>query len=250
MPEGLLAALALPGLIWLIAATCLAGVVYGFAGFGAALIFMPIATIFIAPELAIGAFAVSALISLVTLVPKAWPEADKPAVLTLVGAAFVTMPLGVWLLRIVDDAVLRVIISAVVGVTLLAMIMGWRHTAEARPAARVAVGAATGVLGAVTGLMGPIVILFNLGAGAAAARTRANTLIFLTIISLLLLPQMALQGALGSAAIWLGLLLLVPYGLGSLLGQALFDPAREALYRRIAYATIALAALLGLPIFG
>jgi uncharacterized membrane protein YfcA len=210
---------------------------------------MPIATIFVAPELAIAAFAVSALISLVTVVPRAWRQAEIRAVMTLVLSAFVTMPAGVWLMRIVDETALRLVISLVVIVTLVAMMAGWRHAVSGRPLVRVGVGAATGILGAATGLMGPIVILFNLGSGSAAAVTRANTLVFLTVTSLLLLPQMAAQGVLTAAALWLGLLLLLPYGAGSLLGQRLFDPARERLYRGIAYAAIAIAALLGLPIF-
>ena len=43
MPDALAAALAQPGLGWLICATFVAGMVRGFTGFGTALIFMPVA---------------------------------------------------------------------------------------------------------------------------------------------------------------------------------------------------------------
>lgn len=247
MPDGLIAALAQPGLSVLVAATFLGGLVYGFAGFGAALIFMPLATAVIPPELAVASFAVSAVVSLVTLVPRAWAAIDRVAVVWMIAAAFVTMPLGIWLLRVVDATVLRLAISGLVAVTLGALVLGWRYRAVPGPWVRVAVGAATGVLGSATGLMGPIVILFNLGAGAPAAQTRANTLVFLTLVSILLLPQMAVQGALSGPALWLGLVLLAPYGIGSLAGQWLFHPGREALYRRAAYLVIAAALVAGLP---
>ena len=43
MPEGFSAALALPGLWGLLGAVMVAGLVFGFAGFGAALVFLPVA---------------------------------------------------------------------------------------------------------------------------------------------------------------------------------------------------------------
>ncbi|WP_108261533.1 hypothetical protein [Mangrovicoccus ximenensis] len=103
------------------------------------------------------------------------------------------------------------------------------------------------MVGGATGLTGPVVILFHLGGQGSAAANRANTLVFLTLLSLLLLPQLALQGLLSGPAIGLGLLQLLPYAAGSRLGQALFDPARETLYRRSAYVLIAAAVILGLP---
>ena len=99
MPEALGVALATPGLWWIVGATVLSGVVYGFVGFGAALIFMPLATIWLAPEAAVAAISLSGLSSLVTLVPRAWAQADLREAGILVGAAFVTAPLGIWILR-------------------------------------------------------------------------------------------------------------------------------------------------------
>ena len=72
MPEGLSAALALPGLWALLGAVFVAGTVYGFAGFGAALVFLPVGVAIVSPELAIAAFSLSAMVSLVTVVPRAW----------------------------------------------------------------------------------------------------------------------------------------------------------------------------------
>ena len=97
--------------------------------------------------------------------------------------------------------------------------------------------------------MGPIVVLFNLATGDNAARVRANTLVFLTLGSLLVLPQMALQGLVEPAAISLGLLMLPVYGVGTLIGRHFFAPERERIYRHVAYAIIALAILAGLPVF-
>lgn len=249
MPDGLAAALALPGLWAMLAAVAVAGTVYGFAGFGAALIFLPVAVALVPPELAVAAFSVSALSSLVTVVPRAFPQTDKLALGQLLLAAMLGFPLGIWALRSWDETAIRWAVSGVVLLTLTALMAGWRMKTRPTRGARLGVGAATGVIGGATGLTGPVVILFNLGAGAAAAAMRANTLVFLTLSSLLLLPQLWLQGLLRPEALWLGLVLVVPYALGNRLGQALFDPGREGLYRTVAYAIIAASALAGLPVW-
>jgi hypothetical protein len=126
---------------------------------------------------------------------------------------------------------------------------GWRYATRPGVATRVGVGAATGVVGGLTGLMGPIVFLFNLGAGSRAEVMRANTMVFLTTISILVLPQMAFQGLLSLEALWLGVVMMPAYGIGTRIGQALFDPDREVMYRRVAYGIIGLAGVMGLPIW-
>jgi uncharacterized membrane protein YfcA len=55
-----------------------AGTGYGFAGFGAALIFIPLATVFVAPGTAILAMALFGIGSAVSLLPRAWSEAERP----------------------------------------------------------------------------------------------------------------------------------------------------------------------------
>ena len=49
MPEALAAALATPGLPWLAAAVFVAGMVRGFAGFGTAMVYLPVAGQILSP---------------------------------------------------------------------------------------------------------------------------------------------------------------------------------------------------------
>jgi uncharacterized membrane protein YfcA len=85
MLDGVSAALAHPGLIWVLVTVFVAGVVYGFAGFGSALIFMPVGVAVMTAAGAVAAFSLSALVSLVTVVPRAWRQADQRATLTSFG---------------------------------------------------------------------------------------------------------------------------------------------------------------------
>ena len=249
MLEIMTQALATPGLLAVVAITVVAGIVYGFAGFGAALVFMPVATAYIPVEMAVAAFAVSALASLVTVVPRAWTQADRPNLLTMIGVAALTLPIGLWILRTNDVTVMRWAVLSVTTVTLIALISGWRYTAQPTRTARIVAGA-TGLVGGATGLVGPIMVLFQLSGQDGVARSRANTLVFLTATGLLTAPLMAVQGMLTPEAVALGLLLILPYGLAARIGQSLFDPEKQALYRKVAYGIIGASILMGLPIHG
>lgn len=249
MPEGLIAALADPALPFIAAASLLAGLVYGFAGFGSALIFMPLATIFVAPPVAVAAFSLSALASLVTVVPGAWRAADRRNVAVMIGACILCTPLGVAVLRLAPAEAIRTGVAVLTLVTLAALVLGWRVPARGGWTLRAGVGALSGIMGGSTGLNGPPVILFNLGTDQPVAQTRGNLALFLTLTSLSFLPQLWLQGLLPAAAVWLGLILLVPYAVGTWAGARIFDPARAVLYRRLAYLMIGLAGAAALPIW-
>ncbi|MCE0504547.1 sulfite exporter TauE/SafE family protein [Roseivivax sp. GX 12232] len=249
MPEALAATLDPAGLAALLALTFAAGAVYGFAGFGAALVFMPPAAALMPLEMAVAAFNVAALASFVTVLPRALPQVDRQGLGVMILCAAASASLGLWVLRVADLTWLRWGVTGVTALTLLALVAGWRRPIPPSPAAHASIGAATGFVGGATGLLGPIMVLFQLASGARVAQSRATALVFLTVTSALLLPLMALQGLLGLEALALGAALLLPYGLGARLGQAWFDPAREGLYRLIAYLVILSAVIAGLPLW-
>ena len=240
----------IPALVALASITLLAGLIYGFAGFGAMLVFMPLAVTILDPLVAVAAASVTAIASLITVVPGAWREGDRKAAGAMLVASWVCAPFGLWVLASVDIAVARWMVSIVVLGSLVLLLTGWRYHSKPGWPAWIAVGGAVGVLGGSTGLNGPALVLFQLGGQDSVARSRANTILVLTLGSIGWLPIMALQGYLTREAILLGLVLLPIYALGSWAGRRLFAPEREALYRRVAYVLIGTAGVAGLPIWG
>lgn len=248
MPEALAQTLALPGLGWIVVVTVAAGIVYGFAGFGSALIFMPAAAAVIPLQVAVAAFAVTALSSLVTVVPGAFREADRSGLWVLIPTAALGAWIGLWVLQTADLLWLRWAVVGVTALTLLALVSGWRMRTEPTRAAHAGIGLGTGFLGGAVGLLGPVMVLFQLAGRGGAARTRATTLVFLSATSTLILPLMALRGMLTVPALLTGAVLMLPYAIGSRIGAMLFQPQREGLYRGVAYVIIACAIAVGLPI--
>lgn len=242
-------ALATPGLGWLILAIAVAGIVRGFTGFGTALVFVPVATVFIDPRQVIAVIALTGIASNAVVLPRAWRQGSRAEVGLLVGAALVTVPLGFALLDLLDRITVRWAIAGIATVLLAALVSGWRHERAISGPGLLAIGAAAGVVGGLTGLTGPVVILFYLSGQAVAQSVRANTILFLAALDVALLGNLLLRGEVTLALLALALILALPYATTSLIGQALFDPARERLYRWSAYGVIALAVVSGLPLW-
>ena len=74
-------------------------------------------------------------------------------------------------------------------------------------------------------------------------------MLYLFFVDILLFAVFLLKGLLSLLPFVIGLFLAIPYTLGGLLGQRLFNPKKELLYRRIAYGLIAISALMGLPVW-
>ncbi|MFU8777256.1 MAG: TSUP family transporter [Roseovarius sp.] len=249
MPEALSAVWATPGLLWLLLTIGLAGIVRGFTGFGTALIFVPVAGIFLPPAIIVGVITLTGIVSTSALLPRAWSQADRREVGLLAVAALVTVPLGLWLLARLDPVSIRWVVAAVGVLTLVALITGWRFSGQVGRGMLLAIGALAGVIGGLTGLTGPVVILFYLAGQSAAQSVRANTILFLAALDVVIVVNLLLRGVINGQIFLLALTLAVPYFMTSLIGQSLFDPRHERLYRWAAYTVIGLAVVSGLPIW-
>lgn len=249
MPEALSAVAATPGLVWLLLTIGLAGIVRGFTGFGTALIFVPVAGIFLAPAVTVGVITLTGIASTSALLPRAWKHADRREVGILAVAALATVPVGLWLMALLDPVSIRWVVAAVGTVTLGALITGWRFSGQVSHPMLLVIGGVAGVIGGLTGLTGPVVILFYLAGQSAAQSVRANTILFLAALDVVIVVNLLLRGAVNGQIFLLALLLAAPYFITSLIGQSLFDPRHERLYRWAAYAVIGLAVVSGLPIW-
>lgn len=242
-------ALATEGLAWLALTVLLGGVVRGFTGFGSALVYLPVAAIYLPPTWVIATTVAFSMVGPLPLLPRAWREADKAAVLRLALAGAVGIPLGVWLLTNLAPEAFRWLVSIVAVVTLALLASGWRYNAAIGPALSAGTGFISGVMGGFIGLPGPPVILLYLSGRKAVSEIRAVILLFLFSTDVVVLLTFLLRGLVSAEALLIGGLLVPSYMIGSLIGQKLFNPAHERLFRGLAYSIILLAAIIGLPLF-
>ena len=247
MPEAFWQALNLPGVEWVMFGALVAGIVRGFSGFGTALIFLPIAAQFLSPVWAVIAMATMDVFGPIPAARRAWRDCHKLDLRRLLLATFVTVPLGVMILRSTDPEIYRYAISIIALLMLVLLISGYRYQGQVTPKTVYGIGGAAGFMGGVAGLPGPFVILFYMASPHKPSAIRANTFLYLWGFDIMLLTALAIQGALAPTMLWLGLMLVVPTFLGITMGSAIFNPDKEKVYRNVAYLVIAASAVSGLP---
>ncbi len=250
MADAVAAALSTPGAVWLGLAALIAGTVRGFSGFGTALVYLPVAGMFLPPFHAIATVIAMDLLGPLPNLRVAWRVADHRDLALLMLGVLLGLPIGLLALSCAAPEVFRAVVSIVALAVVAALALGYRLNRRPRSPGVFAIGAAGGALGGFAGIPGPPVILAYVAGPHSAMSIRANTMLYLYGFDVLALLMLAAADRLTAEMVLLGLLLGVPNMAGNLLGGMLFDPDRERLYRQTAYAVILCSALLGLPIFG
>ncbi len=245
----LASALATQGLIWLVAAVCIAGLVRGFAGFGSAMIIMPVASSVLQPVEAVIFVVCAELIGPLPNLPAALRAGRLRDVGLLVIGAILALPAGVWALASMDAIVFGWIVSACVILLLALTAYGWRLTGGLTRRLIVATGAVGGFMTGFAGIPGPPVIMLYMASTLPSAIIRANFLLYLVALDLLLFLLFWSMGMMNWSIALLGLLVGVPNLLANMIGARLFDPSAERLFRAVAYLMIAASAIVGLPLW-
>lgn len=248
MPSAFLPSLTDPAIAVAMAGACVAGAVRGFAGFGAAMVFMPVVSAVIDPRVAAATFLIMDDIVALPLAVGAVRLCDWRSVLPAVAAGLVTVPLGAAVLAHGDTLALRWGISLLVLALLALLISGWRYTGRPTMPAALGVGATAGFLGGVSQVAGPPVVAFWMSSSSPAPVIRANLIVYFALASLGALAAFWWNGFFTPEVAGLITVLMPVYALAMFCGTRAFRLASEATFRRAAYALIALAALGSLPL--
>ena len=246
-PDALTQALALEGLAWVALAAFVAGIVRGFAGFGTAMIYLPIAAQVMPPLWAIVTLAGMDIIAPSVHIPAALRNGHKRDLARLMIGVVLMMPVGLFVLTRTDPSVFRYLVSILSIAMLAVLLSGFRYRGAVTKPMVYGIGGAGGFLGGAAGLPGPPVILFYMASPHGPSVIRANTSAYLFFYDILLVLVLLILGRFDPAPFVLGLLLSIPAMAGNLLGGWLFHPRYERLYRGVAYLIIASAAVSGLP---
>lgn len=235
-------------ILFLVFCAALAGLARGFAGFGAALIFMPLASTVVPPQLAAPVLLGIDILGATFMIPRAWRESDRRSVALMLGGALFGVPLGVYALIKGDPLLVRWVIVAFVFATLPLLISGWRMRAAPSLPLTLGVGVVSGFLGGMTQTSGPPVIAYWLGQNVPPALQRASMFAYFGLGSFVTVAFYFFGGLVTSTVIQLSILLAPAYGLAAMAGRRTFGLASETTFRNVCYALIALVGLFSMPL--
>jgi uncharacterized membrane protein YfcA len=244
----LTAALTDPRFAAALGVAALSGFVRGFSGFGSALIYMPLVAAVYEPRVAAVTLLFIDTLSTAPFTIRSFTQCTWREIVPISVACATAIPFGAMALVILDPTVLRWFMALLV-LSLLAVLMsGWRYHGRPKLPLTIAVGLFSGFGGGAVQIAGPAVIIYWLGTASNAVTMRANLLVYFLLLDVMLCAVYALQGLFTAELIALALLLAIPFFLATAAGAYLFHGTSDLAYRRIAYAIIAVAALVSLPL--
>ncbi len=246
--EAWFSAAELSGLAVMAVAALIGGLVRGFTGFGFAMVFMPIASMVAPPAMALGILTVIDAPFSFPLAAPAIRRGRWAAVLPVIAGTAICLPFASYLMLHLDPLTIRWIISLLIAAGVALLATGWRYSGELSHLQALLTGGAAGIAVGMTGLAGPVLALFWLASRTnGMQQTRDNIMLYFALSTIVTGVVFAFNGVLSIDSLRFGLPLMLPYGIGVLIGAQTVRFATEPAFRRAAYAVIMIGAGLSLP---
>ena len=233
----------------LILVALVAGMSRGFSGFGAALIFVPLASALVGPKLAAPILTIIDGVFASYLIPSALKLGDRRDVSLMFLGALVGVPLGTLVLTHYSPITLRWLISGMATAMLVLLTSGWRYRGKPHALATVAVGSISGLFSGIAQIGGPPVVSYWMGMDTAHAKLRANIILYFAASTVLSVITYVGGGLMSIEIMKFSVFAGPAYGLGTFIGSKLFGLASPAAFRMSSLLLIAFAVLASLPLF-
>lgn len=216
------------------AVAALAGMVRGFAGFGAAMMMTPVFSALYGPEVGVALCLLLEIAVALPLLPRAVKYVDWHRIGLLMVAAVIGAPVGNFLLTRVSPEPMRWAISAIVLTAVALLASGWRFHGQWRTPVTLGIGAISGFLNGLSGMAGPPIAFYYLAGNETVERVRANLTTYFVFVDAVALMVFLGRGMVHWDIGALALCLAPAVIAGGLLGERLFPLASERFYRWLA----------------
>ena len=238
-----------PRFIAAVLVTALAGIVRGFSGFGSALIYIPLIAAIYDPRIAAVTLLITDSVASMPFTVSQTRRCNWREVAPVSVAAIATIPLGALALQYADPVILRWGIAFLVIGLLAVLVSGWRYHLAPSVAASIGVGLFAGFGTGAVQISGPPAIIYWLGGPNSAVVVRANLMVYFALLSIASIVVYYWRGLFTIDVLVMSLVLGPIFIATMAAGAYLFRGAGDAAYHRIAYAIIALSAVVSLPLF-
>ncbi len=177
----------LPALSWalVLAVILLGGVVRGFGGFGASMVWVGGMSLLLPPATAIPTALLLEVLASVQLLPQVWRHAHWHSLRWMLVGVVIGLPLGTWALVSVPERPMRLVLGGAVLIAVVAMASNLRSAALPGARGAVAVGSVSGALNGAFAMGGPPAILMYFSSPSQVRVGRASLVVFFLFTDLL-----------------------------------------------------------------
>lgn len=233
------------GLFVALIAALVAGIASGLAGFGLALILVPVMLLFYEPATVVSVAIILGIFVASTVIADSWREIQSRTVLALLPFAFVGLLAGSQILKLVDEQYIQ-LVAGIVVVCAAGLLVGSVRLPRAKTRlGAAAAGLTSGTLSTSIGLPGPPVVLLFAARELPKRNFRGNNAAYILSINLVGISILFLRGIAGPEDLPLAAALVPTAFLGKALGTVLLKKLSERAFRLIALGIITLTGALG-----
>lgn len=234
--------------LFIAAAATLGGLSRGFSGFGAAMVFMPLASAVLTPVVATPVLLLTDLIASSVVLRSALAKFYWRDLRLILGGALVGFPLGIEILTRSDPIVVRWTASIIMLASLAFLASGWRYRGPRSPSVESGVGLVSGTMSGVAQIGNPPIVAYWLGTDMPVERMRPNLIIYFSILTVIGVVIFLIKGLLNISILGFVCVSLPGYLLGMSAGNRLFPLASQATFKKIAFVLIVASIVTGLPV--
>lgn len=220
------------------AAVLVSGTVSGLAGFGFALVCVPMLLLVYDPATVIPVSVALSVFTATTIAFEARRDVEMKSIALLLPFALVGLVLGVEVLRAANPELIRVAVGIVVVVSALLLFRGVRLPGSDSRWGDGVAGGTSGLLATSVGISGPPVILLLASRGLPKRAFRANIALYFVFTSSASLVALYLRGLVEPGHLLLAAALIPATFLGKIAGSALLDRFSETAFRTLTLALI------------
>ena len=218
--------------------TIVAGLVYGFAGFGSGYVLVPVFALIFGVREAIAVVAIMTMLGGIGMMIKSARRAEWRQIGPMCVAAALTTPLGLAILLSVDPDLMRRIIGAFVIVSAAALMMGVVYKGRRNMITSAIAGVFVGLAHGAVSLGGLTSSLYILSSENSAVVQRAGILVISTMVSAIAAVILTVQGTVDTAVAARSLILMIPFGITVWCGTRVFSVTPGPMFRRIVLAFV------------
>ena len=212
----------------------------GLTGFGYSLFSLPLLVLIMPASSAVPMLSATSIFLNLLVFYRARKSLRPGWIMPLLVSGVAALPLGIWLLKTMDQGALKMIIGSLVVLSSSAFLSGFRVKLRNERWAMIPVGLASGVLNGATTFSGPPVILFFTNQNVGKSEFRAGLAFYFLALNLVAVPAF-IAGGLFSGGVALRTLYLFPAVVaGALLGVGFSERISQKLFNRVALWVLAM----------
>ena len=208
------------------------GLMHGFTGWGGAMVMMPLMCLIYSPIQSLGIVLIGSMLVSAQLFPWAIKRMDWPEIKPILAAIVITIPAGTYLLFHLEPVLVIRIIGAIIILSALLQLSGWRYRGPRGTFPATCTGVACGFINGFSGLGGAPLVLYILSNPVHAERQRANLIIVVTVISVWVFVSVVAGGGMDSQSIARGMIIAPMQFVGAWIGARLFQHFSGEVFRK------------------